>query len=361
MPREATIKSYHSSPQPHPSMFGRPHRLKPKPVGWRQSVEDDFDPSAASSPTLSSRNRVRGSPIIGYPALGTKAAPTSTPLHRRLTKLSNQSRSELLRSPEFVNDNQTGTPTSSPPPSSPTPSLRNRSALLRPRLMKPSTAPTMRSLTHAHPLAGWEPPSDPAMCDLTSEDHLILLNVMARIGRPKVDTHAIASEYEVQTMACSDYPKLIKIRKELLALSKTVNPFATQRLVERVELQMEALARIADRPMNHPKYRALPHPDYVPWIPPTDASKNWVQLEKFLLRHDPEGFHGIHQQFVIRLKEISDWSSWSVKIDRFDHLFGEEELSESDLIYTLPNEIFGQACHHFINCHYGINVAKKSE
>ncbi|KAJ3764880.1 hypothetical protein FB446DRAFT_795611, partial [Lentinula raphanica] len=291
---------------------------------------------------------VSGSPIISYPALGTKAAPTPTPLHRRLTKLSKQARTDLLRSPEFIDNNQTGTPTSSPPPSSPTPSSRNRSALLRPRLMKPSPAPTMRSLTHAHPLAGWEPPSDPAMCDLTIEDHLILLNVMA------------ASEYEVQTMACSDYPKLIKIRNELLALSKTVNPFATQCVVERVELQMEALARIADRPMNHPKYRALPHPDYVPWIPPTDASKNWVQLEKFLLSHDPEGFHGIHQQFVIRLKEISDWSSWSVKIDQFDHLFGEE-LSKSDLIYTLLNKIFGQACHHFINCHYGINVAKKSE
>ncbi|KAJ3764696.1 hypothetical protein FB446DRAFT_795838 [Lentinula raphanica] len=160
MPHEATIKSYHSSPQPHPSMFGRPHHLKPNPVGWRQFVEDDFSSSAPSSPIPSSRNRVRGSPVIGYPALRTKATPTSTRLHQRLTKLSNQSEANLVGL-ELVEDDRTGFATSSPPPSSPTPFLRNRPTTLHSRLTKSSTTPSMRSLTNAHPIAGWEPPSDP--------------------------------------------------------------------------------------------------------------------------------------------------------------------------------------------------------
>ncbi|KAJ3753030.1 hypothetical protein EV360DRAFT_74849 [Lentinula raphanica] len=369
MPREATIKSYHSSPQPHPRIFGRPHRLKPNPVGWREFIEDDFIASAPSSPTPSSSsryhhnpNRVHGTTTIGHAALTTAATPTSTRLRQRLTQVSRRSRPDLMGSRQSVKDDSFGSLIpSSPPPSSPTPSSRKRPAPLRLRFAKsndrsqttshgsePSNTPSVPSPISAnHPLADWEPPSDPAVRNLTLQEFRALIRASRDIPQPRVDTSRIACEYDIAEMTSSDYPKLNKIRNELLPLAKYCNPFATQRCVERVESQMQALARITDRPMNHPKCKALVHPDYVEWIPPTDISRNWGELEEFLLRHDPEGLHAIHQHFVIRLKEIADQGTLPVKVDRFVHLF--EDLSESDLLFTASDEIFAQACQYKIN------------
>ncbi|KAJ3757304.1 hypothetical protein EV360DRAFT_71239 [Lentinula raphanica] len=284
--------------QPHPRIFGRPHRLKPDPtVGW--SPEDDEDTKLASSPAPSSPipGSHRTPPVKnGGSSIRTVHAKTSS-LSQKLRKIATPVRSMTHES------------------ASPTTFAR-----LAPYYPPPSVKITtpVRSITSES-----APPTNSAHLGFPD---LYVAKSPCYLP-PTVDASHIPWPHEIKLMSSQDHAKLNEIENDVLPLARFRIPFSTQRLVSRMEAQMEALARISRE--NTP----LANNEVVEWDGPTDPSRKWDELKAYLRRADPEGLHCLQQQFVMRLREITDYATWPVTIELFEKIF-PGDLSEDDLLST---------------------------
>ncbi|KAJ3720691.1 hypothetical protein C8R42DRAFT_722382 [Lentinula raphanica] len=284
--------------QPHPRIFGRPHRLKPDPtVGW--SPEDDEDTKLASSPAPSSPipGSHRTPPVKnGGSSIRTVHAKTSS-LSQKLRKI--------------------GTPVRSMTHESASPTTFARLAPYYPPPSVKITTP-VRSITSES-----APPTNSAHLGFPD---LYVAKSPCYLP-PTVDASHIPWPHEIKLMSSQDHAELNEIENDVLPLARFRIPFSTRRLVSRMEAQMEALARISRE--NTP----LANNEVVEWDGPTDPSRKWDELKAYLRRADPEGLHCLQQQFLMRLREITDYATWPVTIELFEKIF-PNDLSEDDLLST---------------------------
>ena len=125
-------------------------------------------------------------------------------------------------------------------------------------------------------------------------------------GLPSQDFHLGLSCDDVEILSC--------YTKELLQLSTFRDPEVTSRILQRMDLQLEALAK-------------LPQSDDIPEYHFVDPNRSCdrASLTKWLRKHNPHGLHTIQLQTLSKLRCTVD-DLWPIDVPAFLELFGEYDL-----------------------------------